>query len=67
MTILVNSKKVEIPTECNLKELLKQLKIENKGGMALAVNNKVVPQNRWQDFQLNENDKILIIEASQGG
>lgn len=36
-------------------------------GVAVAVNNAVVPKMDWKDFQINNNDKILIIRAAQGG
>jgi len=36
-------------------------------GIAVAVNNQVVSKTAWVDFELKENDKILVIKASQGG
>ena len=36
-------------------------------GIALAVNEKVVPKTEWEKFLLKENDKIIIIKATQGG
>lgn len=38
-----------------------------KRGIAVAVNNQVVPKSAWPSFELKENDKILVIQASQGG
>ena len=38
-----------------------------KKGIAVAVNNVVVAKNAWSGFELKENDKILVIKASQGG
>lgn len=36
-------------------------------GFALAVNNSVVPNSNWNSFVLNEGDKILVVQAAQGG
>ena len=36
-------------------------------GIALAVNEKVVPKKEWEKFELKENDKVLLIKATQGG
>ncbi|MEM7162463.1 MAG: sulfur carrier protein ThiS [Bacteroidota bacterium] len=36
-------------------------------GIAVAVNNEVVPKHKWSEFDLDEKDKILIIKAAAGG
>jgi len=33
----------------------------------VAVNNTVIPQNLWSQTSLTENDKVLLIKATQGG
>ena len=33
----------------------------------LAVNNKMVPRTQWADFQLKENDALIVIKAACGG
>ena len=35
--------------------------------VAVAVNFSVVPKDNWDSFTLNENDKVMIIRATQGG
>ena len=37
------------------------------GGIAVAINETVVPKSQWTSTLLQENDKVLIIKASQGG
>ena len=39
----------------------------DKKGIAVALNNVVVPNTTWEEQSLNDGDKILIISASQGG
>lgn len=40
---------------------------ENTKGIAVAVNQNVVPKANWNDTLLQENDTIIIIKATQGG
>ncbi|MDO8999885.1 MAG: sulfur carrier protein ThiS [Bacteroidota bacterium] len=40
---------------------------EKQNGVAVAVNNSVIPKQQWQSTIINQNDKILIIKATQGG
>jgi len=36
-------------------------------GLAVAVNQKVVPKNLWSQTMLQNKDSILLITATQGG
>ena len=36
-------------------------------GIAIAVNNRMVPRAEWNSYVLNEGDNILIIKAVCGG
>lgn len=36
-------------------------------GIAVAVNNRMVPRSEWDSYTLNEGDRILIIKAVCGG
>jgi len=51
----------------NLEELIHlELKSNNKG-IAVALNQQVIPKDSWSQTPLKENDSILIITATQGG
>ncbi|OFX51216.1 MAG: thiamine biosynthesis protein ThiS [Bacteroidetes bacterium GWA2_30_7] len=67
MIITVNSNKKEIEENSVLTDVLNNFGIINDRGFAIAVNNKVVPKNNWNEFKLNELDNVLVIKASQGG
>jgi len=41
--------------------------IANIKGIALAVNDKVIPKSEWEKFCLQSGDRILAIGAVQGG
>lgn len=36
-------------------------------GIAVALNNRIIPQTYWAETFLHDNDSILIITATQGG
>ena len=36
-------------------------------GLAVAVNNRVIPKTDWDNYTLSPTDQILIISATQGG
>ena len=66
MKLLVNSEPKQFSGK-NISGLMQSLNMPNTNGIALAVNEKVIPKTEWNNFQLNDNDKILIIKATQGG
>ena len=65
MKIKVNNKEVE--TGANyLLQLSQQLELP-QAGIAVAVNNHMVPRSEWEHFVLHENDELIIIKAVCGG
>ena len=40
---------------------------EKQSGIAVAVNNMVIPKVHWANHNLSSSDSILIITATQGG
>ena len=65
--VLLNNKVCVVEKNSALADILQQNGITNQKGIAVAVNNAVVPKSEWQNKILNENDKITIIRATQGG
>lgn len=65
MKITVNSKEVETTSQ-TVAELAKELDLPEKG-IALAINNSLVPRTEWENKTLSEGDKIIIIKATCGG
>ncbi len=51
----------------NLEALLAMELPGKKKGIAVALNNRIVPLSAWAETFLNHNDSILIITATQGG
>ena len=67
MEIFVNDQIHIVDTNIFLSSLLPQLGIHQANGFAVAVNNTVIPKKEWNEYILNEKDKIIIIKATQGG
>ena len=57
----------KITTPKTLSQFLDQEKITNRQGMAIALNNEVVPRAKWEEIHLKMNDSILAIIPTQGG
>ena len=49
-----------------LTQLAAQLELPAQG-IAIAVNNKMIPRTEWERFVLHENDNLVIIKAACGG
>ncbi len=66
MLIQINGKEMDFDEGANLRLLMEKLNQPQKG-VALAVNNEVVPASQWESYQLQNSDKLTIIKAVQGG
>lgn len=67
MEITLNNQPRHIPEQCSLQQLLDQLFAGPQQGIAVAINETVVPKDSWPDHPLQEKDEVLIIKATQGG
>ena len=66
MKIRANNEAVDLKTN-GLLELLNILRITEKKGIAIAVNDQVISKKEWSEFVLKNDDEVIIIEAAQGG
>ncbi|MGF7232502.1 sulfur carrier protein ThiS [Arachidicoccus sp.] len=66
INIWVNERPLAITNNCNLLQLLEQVNLPT-GGIAIAINDNIIGQSQWQFYTLAENDKVLMIQATQGG
>lgn len=67
ITIHVNSSPKTATAGQSLTEIISTLSLQSTKGIAVAVNDSVVPRDNWDQHQLENNDSILIITATQGG
>ncbi len=67
MEITINRKVQTIPEDYSVEQLLSQLVPENTRGIAVAVNQTIVPRGSWSSHKIQSNDDVMIIKATQGG
>jgi sulfur carrier protein len=68
ITLYLNKTAISVPENATLFEAIQtKLPHNNTIGIAVALNEKVIPNCDWKTTSLNENDNILIIKATQGG
>lgn len=51
----------------SVEQLLDELDLQQRRGLAVAVNDQVVPRGRWDQPQLQPGDRVELIRATQGG
>lgn len=67
MVCYVNNSLRETPENQPLSELLAQLALADARGLAVAVNDTVVPRAQWPAHAVRAHDRVTIIRATQGG
>ena len=67
MEITINQSLTEIPERSSVEDLLASLFTDSSKGIAVAINQAVVPKSRWAAHIISPNDKITLIKATQGG
>jgi sulfur carrier protein len=67
MTLQVNDRPLVVADTTTLSQLLDQLGLSGRNGLAVAVNNAVAPRSGWPTRRLADGDQVLVIQATQGG
>jgi sulfur carrier protein len=67
MRIHLNDTARELPSDATLDALARELGLAARRGVAVAVNDAVVPRAAWPAHALADGDRVLIIQATQGG
>ena len=66
MEILVNSKKISLPEDSNIEDLIVHLGYQ-KQRIAIEINESIIPKSNHSSFLLQDLDKVEIINAVGGG
>ncbi len=66
-TIRVNDEPRTLAGPATLAEVLRELGLEERKGVAAAVNGAVVARAEWSGRKLGHGDRVLVIRATQGG
>lgn len=66
ITVHVNNTAHTIPMDSSIADLLSQLKI-SANGIAIAIDQNIIPQSEWDTYKLQDKQNLLLIKATQGG
>mgnify|MGYP000101834144 CR=1 FL=1 len=66
MQIILNGEIYQLQEQITIEHLLHQLN-SNVQGMAIAVNCNIIPRSQYSKTFLNDNDKVEVVTAFQGG
>jgi sulfur carrier protein len=67
MHVISNGNDIDISENSTLQAYLQNEGLLGKMGIAVALNDTVIPKNEWSETQLKQGDSIIIIKATQGG
>ena len=68
MKIKVNGEAKAVSSELTLHQLLSDLGIDPfRPGIAVAIDQEVIPRTQWEEIEIQPESEIEIIRAAQGG
>ncbi len=67
MQLFVNRETLVAEAGETVEQILVRLRVPIGKGLAVAVNDEVVPRTMWAEKKLVENDAITLIRPTQGG
>ncbi len=66
-TITINDRPHRLASGATVSALLRELELAERRGVAVAVNGSVVARADWASRPLATDDRVLVIQATQGG
>ena len=67
MTIHINDQPRALAAGTVLADLLRELGLAERKGVAIAINDEVVPRSSWSARPLADGERVIVIQATQGG
>ena len=67
MDITFNNSLQTIDAPASIQALLRQFVGDKQKGIAVAVNQAVVPRSEWDNHVVQAGDNVWVIRATQGG
>jgi sulfur carrier protein len=65
--VIINQKNFSFPESGTLADVLPLLEIRQADGIAIALNEEVIPKGEWAAQVLQAQDRVFVIRATQGG
>ncbi|QGM79942.1 sulfur carrier protein ThiS [Otariodibacter oris] len=66
MDIYINGEKITLLTVLSVAQLIEQQSL-NPQGLAIAINQNILPRSEWESYQLKDNDSLTVFRAIAGG
>lgn len=66
MRVQINGAEHEWPATTTVAQVVRSL-TEAASGIAVALNDTVVPRTEWENTELSEHDRVDVLTAVQGG
>jgi sulfur carrier protein len=67
MQITINKQNYQFEENTSLERAIETLELNETNGIALALNEEIIPRSEWNKTILFDEDKIIIIGAVAGG
>ncbi|MDX2186883.1 MAG: sulfur carrier protein ThiS [Opitutaceae bacterium] len=65
--VRINDKEREVSHDATVALLLEELGLAGKRGIAVAIGEEVIPRSRWPERRLAAEERLIVIQATQGG
>jgi sulfur carrier protein len=65
--VSINQQNFQLQESGTLMDVLPLLHIGQPDGIAIAVNETVIPRGEWETYVLQSKDRVFVIRATQGG
>lgn len=67
MQISINKQSYQFDENTTLEKAIETLQLKALDGIALALNEEIIPRSKWNETVLSDEDNIIIIGAVAGG
>jgi len=67
MEVTINNQNYLLDEACSLEQMLALVIVSETDGLAIAVNQTIIPKSGWASHVLTPRDQVIIIKATQGG
>jgi sulfur carrier protein len=67
LEVLVNGRPTTMAAGATVAAIVAALQPGGGGGMAVAINEELVPRSQWEERTLAAHDRVEVLTAAQGG
>jgi len=67
MEVTINNQNYLLNDACSIEQMLAAVISTETNGLAIAVNQTIIPKADWATHVLNPADQVILIKATQGG